>query len=166
MIRHVRKQRTYAPLRSDAEMLLTARILPTEWYSHQTFLQLVLFAYDELCGRSAQKTEDMGAAGGIAQLTGPHRAFVAHGDPFATAWSMRHMWKLNFNFGELAVERGEGSFLYTLHGYRDVLEAHACMIVGWLRAGTELAGCKRPRIELLQKPWQGAEAFSWRVTVA
>lgn len=164
-VRHVRRMRTFVPLRADVEALLDERILATEWYSHEAFLGLVQFAFDHMLGRNEHKTLEMGTAGGRAQLLGPHRAFVYEGDQLASAWAMRHMWRISFNFGDLRAERDQTGVRYDLFGYDDVPPAHAFMIAGWARAGAQLAGPGEANVEILERPWQGAAAFSFRVVV-
>ena len=164
IVRHARKQRTYPPFGDAAEALLEERVLPTGWYSHEGFLQLIEFAFVELLGASEQKAWEMGAAGGRAQLQGPHKVFVDSDDPLAAAWSMRHAWRLNFNFGEIRVERDERSFLYALHGYADVPPSHAFMIAGWTWAAFQLSGASYVVREIVERPWQGAACFSWRLS--
>jgi hypothetical protein len=165
MVRHVRKQRAFPPLRPESEALLNDRILPTEWYSHEAFLGLIQFAFEVLLGRSEQKAMEMGTAGGRIQLLGPHRAFVDEGDQLASAWAMRHMWRLNFNFGDLRAERDANGVRYALTGYEDVPLAHAYMIAGWARAGVQLAGPGECNIEILERPWQGGSTFTFRVSL-
>lgn len=165
MVRHVRKQRTFPPLRADAEQLLTERVLPTEWYPHDAFLVLLQFAFEHLLGRSEQKAMDMGTLGGRAQLLGPHRAFVDEGDQLGSAWAMRHMWRVNFNFGDLRAERDATGVRYSLTGYQDVPPVHAFMIAGWVRAGVLLAGPGDAKVELVDRPWQGAAALTFSISL-
>jgi hypothetical protein len=166
MVRHARKKRRYPAFAAEAEALLTERVLPTGWYSHDGFLALIEFAFVELLGASEHRAWEMGAAGGRAQLLGPHKVFVDSSDPFGAAWSMRHAWRLNFNFGEMRVERDGSSFVYALHGYRDVPPSHAFMIAGWTWAGLQLSGAGHGAPELVERPWCGSSCLSWRLTIA
>lgn len=165
MVRHARKQRRFPRLSDEGEGLLVDRILPNQWYPHGAFLVLIQFAFDALLGGDEQKACDMGTAGGRAQLLGPHKALIEAGAPLNSAWSMRHAWRLNFNFGELRAEHHEEAITYSLSGYRDVPPAHAFMIAGWMRAGAQLSGAPKAGLEIMERPWQGTAAFTWRVTL-
>lgn len=164
MLRHVRKQRAFPSLSPEAEKLLAERVLPTAWYPHAAFLELLDFTFRNLLGGSAAKAYEMGVSGGRVMLLSSHKALVNANDPVESVLAMRHAWQTHFNFGSLRAEAGEGSVLLRLSGYEDVPPCHAYTIAGWGAASARLAGAQRAVPKVLQGPWEGGRELVFCVT--
>jgi hypothetical protein len=165
-LRVSRKQRNLPALGAAGEALLQQRILPTQWYPHDAFIELIQYAFDHILNRSEQAAYDMGATGGRAQLTGAHKALLQQGDPRGSVLAMRHAWRMNFNFGQLTAESDASSVLFTLSGYEDVSPAHGLMIAGWGIGAARMAGASHARAEVLKRPWSGASQLVYRVDLS
>jgi len=166
-----RRQKPLPPLSPAAEELLATRILASEWYPHEAFLELLRCTHEEILDGSEGQALQMGILGGHVALEGPHRAFVRPGDPGASMLALRHVWRSYFDFGELTSEldpdgdlTGDGQAVrFVLTGYPDIPSVHAHMLAGWPIAAGQIAGAADPRCEMLEKPWKGAERLVFRV---
>ena len=148
-----------------AAALVEERILPTSWYAHDTFVELLQVTYEQILRSDEQSAYEMGLRGGRAQLLSVHKFYVAPGDPQATLLALRHPWRSMFNFGSLTAEADTArSVVFTLQGYADVPVVHAAMIVGWGAAGGQLAGAPNARGNIVARPWKGDPYFRYRIS--
>jgi hypothetical protein len=165
LLRHVRKLRTFPKLSAAAENLLAERVLPTAWYPHAAFLELIDFTFRELLRGSERKAYELGMSGGKVQLQGAHKALLNAQDPIESVVAMRHSWQAGFNFGALRAEADKASVTFRLSGYDDVPPAHAYMIAGWGAASAQLVGVAAATAKVLEGPWQGAKELLYRVAL-
>jgi hypothetical protein len=170
VLRIHRRQKPLPRLSAAAEDLLATRILASEWYAHEPFLELLRCTDEVILGRSEARALEMGILGGHIALQGPHRAFVQPGDPEGSMLALRHVWRSYFDFGELAgepealphEERSRG-VRFILTGYPDIPCVHAHMTAGWPMAAAQIAGARDPQCEMLERPWKGAQRLVFRV---
>ncbi|MFW6049982.1 MAG: hypothetical protein ACODAU_02340 [Myxococcota bacterium] len=167
LVKLLRGQRKKGPLRGlspQAKALLDEHILPNEWYPLEPFREMMDFLHRELCGSSEEATLQAGEAGGKVLLTGPHKAFIQPGDPAASVFAMRHIWRAYYDFGELSGEMIDGPAVrFTLKGYPDITVAHGLMIAGWGVAAALVAGAADAGAEILERPWDGDLQLVYRV---
>ena len=165
LLRSVRKVRKLDGLSTSAEQLLQDRILPTAWYAHESFIELLEFTFRELLGSSEKAACEMGATGGRAELQRTMRALVDRKDPLGSVLAMRHAWQASFNFGTLRAAVEDRSVLFRLAGYRDVGPAHAQMIAGFGLAAAQVSGAPASTATVLEAPWRGAAELVYRIQV-
>lgn len=165
LLRSVRKIRKLRGLSAAAERLLEDRILPTAWYAHATFIELLDFAYRELLDSKDAAACEMGATAGRAELGRTMRALVNERDPLASVHAMRHAWLVSFNFGKLRADVDGRSVLFRLSGYRDVGPAHAHVIAGFGVAAAQITGAPQASAALLEVPWRGSSDLVYRIQV-
>ncbi|HEX6244178.1 MAG TPA: hypothetical protein VFZ61_24850 [Polyangiales bacterium] len=165
LLRGVRKVRKLDGLSGAADQLLADRILPTAWYAHETFVELLDFTFRALLNGSEKAACEMGATGGRAELSRSMRALVDRQDPLGSVLAMRHAWQASFNFGMLRAGVEERSVVFRLSGYRDVGTAHAHMIAGFGLAAAQLSGAPQATAEVLEAPWRGATELVYRIQV-
>lgn len=149
-----------------SEALLGERILPSGWYPHETFVELLQVAYAYLLGGNETNAYRMGLVSGKTQLLGVHKLYIIARDPAGTLLAMRHSWRSMFSFGTLGNEaEGTNSVLFTLLGYQDLTPVHGAMILGWCAAAGQLAGAPGAQAQALECPWEGGRHYRFRVTV-
>jgi hypothetical protein len=165
LLRSVRKVRKLEGLSAGAEQLLADRILPTAWYTHQSFIELLDFTFRELLHASEKAACEMGATGGRAELQRSMRALVDRQDPLGSVLAMRHAWQASFNFGVLRAAVEDRSVVFRLSGYRDVGTAHAHMIAGFGLAAAQVSGAPHANAAVLEAPWRGASELVYRIQV-
>lgn len=165
-LRVARKSRELTFPSMASEALLEERILHSGWYSHEAFVELLQVAYEHLLGGNEANAYRMGLVSGRTQLLGVHKLYVITQDPAATLLAMRHSWRSMFSFGTLTNElEGSDSVLFTLLGYQDLTPVHGAMILGWCAAAGQLAGAPAAEARALERPWEGARHYRFRVTM-
>jgi hypothetical protein len=165
LLRHVRKLRSFPSFSPSAERLLEERVLPTAWYPHAAFLELVEFSFRSMLGNSEAKAYEMGAAGGRVLLQGSHKALLNTTSPVESVLAMRHAWQAHFNFGVLRAEADGRTVTFRLSDYADVPPSHAYMIAGWGAASGQLAGAVHANAKVLEGPWDGARELVYQVSL-
>lgn len=164
LLRAHRRKHPLPGLSPEAEEFLDQHLLPNEWYPLEPFREMMDVVHRELLGSNEEATVQAGVAGGKVLLTGPHKAFVRPGDPAASVFAMRHIWRAYYDFGEHTGEMVEGSAVrFTLNEYPDVTAAHALMIAGWTVAAALVAGAADAGAEILARPWKGDPELVYRV---
>ncbi len=159
------RQRPIDGLSPEAQELLDTRILLSDWYPHEPFMELLRVLFEQLLGRSTDKALQIGITGSISSLKGPYKAYIRTGDPAASVLAMRHIWRTFFDFGDLKASLDEdGSVRFILTGYRDVSPVHAAMITAWTVGAARLAGSEKAKVEIVEAPWDGAERLVYRTT--
>jgi hypothetical protein len=166
LLRHVRKARSFPSFSPAAERLLEERVLPTVWYPHAAFVELIEFTFRSVLGNSAAKAYEVGATGGRVMLQGSHKALVNTSDPVESVLAMRHAWQLHFNFGVLRAEADGRTVTFRLSDYPDVPPSHAYMIAGWGAASGQLAGSAHASAKVLEGPWDGARELVYQVSLS
>lgn len=152
-------------LSSAAQELLETRILVSDWYPHEPFLELLKVLYERLLGRAQERARHLGIAGATTALQSTYRAYVHDGDPAGSVLAMRHIWRAFFDFGDLKASlEAEGSVQFVLTGYLDVPPVHAAMITAWPVAAARLAGSEKAQVAIVEAPWSGAERLAYRAT--
>lgn len=161
-----RRQHPLSGLSRATEALFNEHILPTKWYPHKCFIELLDITYRVILDSDEQNTVQMGINGGQAILKGVHGAFVRNGDPIGSVMALRHIWPTYYDFGGLNAELIESSsVIFTLIGYPDIELPHAMTILGWGIAAAQLGGAVGTNHEVLERPWAGASAFKYRIDV-
>lgn len=159
-----RKKHGLAPLSPETEALMAEHLLASTWYPFPILAELVEVTYRVILGGDPDKALQMGIAGGQAAFGGVHRAFVVPNDPLATVLAMGYTWRAYFDFGELTTEaEGDSAVKFTLAGYPDCAEPHGMLIAGWHLSAAIISGVPSPRLEILERPWEGAEELVHRV---
>ncbi|MFW5875475.1 MAG: hypothetical protein ACOCXM_01935 [Myxococcota bacterium] len=168
LVKLLRAHRRKHPLRGlspEAENLVEQHILPNEWYPLGPLREMMEFVHRDLLGSNEEATLQAGVTGGKVLLTGPHKGFIQPGDPAASVFAMRHIWRAYYDFGELTGEmiEGESAVRFTLREYPDVTASHALMIAGWGVAAALVAGAADAGAEILARPWEGDPELVYRV---
>ncbi len=157
LLRGLRKTRPLQGLSPAALALLDERVLVTDWYPFEPFLEFVELTYRDLLKGSEEAALQMGIAGGREALAGVHKAFISQGDAAASLLAMKPAWRAYFDFAQLSAEKvGTNAVRFNLIDYPDVGAAHGMLIVGWHVAAARLAGSEKARAEVVLKPWTGA----------
>jgi hypothetical protein len=160
-----RRTRPIDGLSPAAQELLDTRILLSDWYPHEAFLELLQVLYEQLLGRSAERALQVGVAGSITALQGPYKAYIREGDPTGSVLAMRHIWRAFFDFGDLkAALDPDGAVRFVLTGYLDVPPVHAAMITAWTVGAARLAGSKKAKVVIVEAPWNGADRLVYRAS--
>jgi hypothetical protein len=148
-----------------AQELLETRILVSDWYPHEPFLELLKVLYERLLGRSQERALQVGIAGSTVALQTTYRAYIHKGDPAGSVLAMRHIWRAFFDFGELKANlEPDGSVQFVLTGYLDVPPVHAALFTAWTVAAARLAGSDKARVEIVEAPWNGADRLVYRAS--
>jgi len=156
LLKGYRRQHSLGSLSNEAQELMEQHLLPTEWYPFAGVRELIELSYRLLLGQSEQAALEMGIAGGSHALSSYHKNFVKENDPLASILSMRHAWRLYFDFAELRAKLdGERAVRFVLDGYADMTVAHGMMIIGWHRAAGLIAGAETTTGTILEAPWKG-----------
>lgn len=159
------RQRPIEGLSREAQELLETRILLSDWYPHEPFMELLKVLFEQLLGRSTNKALQIGITGSITALRGPYKAYIRSGDPAASVLAMRHIWRTFFDFGDLKASLDEDrSVSFVLTGYHDVSPVHAAMITAWSVGAARLAGSGTADVEIIEAPWDGADRLVYRTT--
>jgi len=165
LLRSVRRVRKLDGLSASAEELLHDRILPTAWYAHESFVELLELTYRGLLKSSDKAACEMGATGGRGELQRTMRALVDRQDPLGSVLAMRHAWQASFNFGALRAKVDDRSVVFRLSGYQDVGRAHAHMIAGFGLAAAQVSGAQNASATVLEAPWSGADELVYRIQI-
>jgi hypothetical protein len=160
-----RRTRAIEGLSPAAEQLLETRILLSDWYPLEPYLELLKVTFERLLGRNMERALQIGIAGSTAALQGTYRAYVQSGDPAGTVLAMRHIWRAFFDFGDLkASPEAQDTVQFVLTGYLDVPSWHATMIAAWSVAAARLAGSSRAHTSIVEAPWDGADRLVYRTS--
>ena len=107
---------------------------------------------------------EMGAAGATEQLQSIYKAYLKAGDAKESVYALRHAWRAQYDFGQLAADALDASsVLFTLSDYEGVGMVHGMMIVGWGVAAARVCGCTGARADVLERPWRGGERLRYRI---
>jgi hypothetical protein len=148
-----------------AQTMLDTRVLLSDWYPHEPFLELLSVLYERLLGRIPERAVQIGIAGGTAALQTTYRAYVQDGDPAASVLATRHVWRASFDFGELKANLDpDGAVRFVLTGYPDIPPVHAAIISAWSVAAARLAGAGQAKVTIVEAPWDGADRLVYRTT--
>jgi hypothetical protein len=164
-IKNYEKEVRALPLGAEARGLVAERVVVAQWYSLAAFHD-ILGALDRAVLRgNEQRTLEMGAAGGAA-MRGLQHAYVVEREPLNSVLAMRHAWRAHYNFGALSAEAtGDATVTFTVTGYPDMPMSHGLLTAGWGLAAARVAGSPAARVEVLERPWQGAKQYVYKVHV-
>jgi hypothetical protein len=152
-------------LSAAARALLDTRVLLSDWYPHEPFLELLTILYERLLGQSPERALQVGIDGATAALQTTYRAYIHNGDPAGSVLAMRHIWRAFFDFAELKASlEQDGAVRFVLTGYLDVTPVHAAMFTAWPVAAARLAGSRKAQVAIVEAPWDGADRLVYRAT--
>jgi len=157
------RMRPIEGLSGAAQSLLDERILVSDWYPLEPFLELLKVTYDRLLGRNPERALQVGVAGSTVALQTTYRAYIHHGDPAGSVLAMRHIWRAFFDFGDVKANlEPDGSVRFVLTGYPDIPPVHAALITAWSVAAARLAGSEKAAVDILEAPWDGVDRLVYR----
>jgi hypothetical protein len=158
MCKVYRRQQPLAGLSAETLALIDERILVSSWYPLVAHLEILDFAYRHMMAASPDNAIAMGLAGGKEIWTTAHRGVVGERDSIGALRSMGPAWHAYFDFGSLDVEIvDERTARFTVKGYPDVPVSHGMTIAGWHLAAAHVTGHPKAKVEVLARPWDGAD---------
>jgi hypothetical protein len=148
-----------------AQSMLDTRVLVSDWYPIEPFLELLTVLYERLLGRVPERAQHLGITGGTLALQSTYRAYIREGDPAASVLAMRHIWRAFFDFGELKANlEADDSVRFVLTGYPDMPPVHAAIVTAWSVAAARLAGSEKAEVAIVEAPWDGTDRLVYRTT--
>lgn len=163
LLKHIQRTKGLPAMSERAAELLETRVLASEWYALEGFLDLLDVTDSILFKGDETKTLELGATGAMDQLKGSYRAYTTD-DPCRSVYALRHAWRPHYDFGELtAVVEGERTVQFCVTGYPDIRMPHALSVASWGIASARLAGVEKAKIEVLERPWRGGNTFRYLI---
>jgi uncharacterized protein (TIGR02265 family) len=148
---------------ADAEVLRGV-VLTSGWYPFELNERL-----DEAIGATfgdggVEIFERIGARSAVANLEGPHAAFLAKGDPERFLQTTETIYRFYYDKGRRTYEpTGPGEGVITTHDAEAFSRADCLTVIGWYKKALGMCGAKRVQITEESCRAEGGETCRYRV---
>lgn len=140
------------------------RILPTEWYPYQTYINLLTLLDNKFGKGDLNFARELGKMSADNDLKGIYRAFLKIGPTKFIMKRFSHMWNGYFDTGNLVVEpMGENKDHVRLSSFPEIQKIHCKTVEGWIERFRELGGAKGVRVKEIQCTTEGASLCIFEV---
>ena len=155
-------------LTAEDKLLLSQRLLPSAWYSFETFKHFFQGVFEVLAKKNLETVRGWGRLYGEAIISGFYKGIIRDGHPLESLQKYPTYFKNMLDFGSVEVkEAGEGEALVTIRDFDPTFVPFFYMMFGWLERSLEMCGAKNIKSELVSATWQGAPEtrikFSWKL---
>ncbi len=149
----------------DDRHVFGKRIVPTEWYPYQTYIDLLTLLDNKFGKGDLSFARELGRMSAENDLRGIYRAFLRIGPTKFIMKRFSHMWNGYFDTGNLVVEpMGENKDHVRLSAFPEIKKIHCKTVEGWIERFRELGGAKGVRVREIQCTTEGAPLCIFEVT--
>lgn len=128
--------------------ILGGALPATDWYEFELNKRLDA-AIVEVLGHGDQRIfEVIGAWSARVNLTGPHKAFIAHGDPVQLMAATKAIYDFYYSVGRRTWKpKGSTSGVMTTYDAKTFSEPDCLTVIGWYKRALEMCNAKNVQIE-------------------
>lgn len=147
----------------DAETL-RAGVLSSSWYPFELNQRLDEAIAATLGEGDSEIFERIGARSAVANLEGPHAAFLAKGDPERFLGATEAIYRFYYDSGYRTYEStGPGSGVITTYQAETFSRADCSTVVGWYKEALRLCGARNVQVSEETCRADGGEHCRYRV---
>jgi uncharacterized protein (TIGR02265 family) len=147
----------------DRETLQT--VVGVGWYPFEVGKRLDDAIVETLGGGKTGFFETLGEASADKNLTGPHKSFLAPGDPHRFLSRAGAIYAAYYKTGRREYERtGDRDGVLTTHEAETFSKPDCLTVVGWYRKALEMCGCTGVRVVEQECRADGALVCRYRVS--
>lgn len=135
------------------------------WYPFELGKRLDDAIVSELGGGRTEFFERLGKASAEQNLTGPHRSFLAVGEPHVFLARAPQIYAAYYETGRREYEKtGERSGVLTTHDAETFSAPDCLTVVGWYREALDMCGCSEVSITEEECRARGGDVCRYRVS--
>jgi len=147
--------------------IVNGRVLPSVWYSFETFQRCGLAAFHLLADGNIDIVRAWGRISMEQFTKGVYKSVIADPDPMKALDRFVRLRIQFFDFAELELEKvGEKHAKIRVAAVRDEEgnEPYCAQLMGGFERLVELAGGANPKITIESKQWEGAPGTEFNIT--
>jgi hypothetical protein len=147
-------------LSDEARAMVSQQIFPTGWYSYELFLECLHAVYEVLGNNDPEVPRQWGKVFGKGLLESIYKNAVIPGDPAESLLKLDVIAVRAFRKGMMTKPEKVSDKHYRNTVFDDDPRGEPVYYIlqGWIEALIEMAGGKNPRVEFVEKHWEGTEA--------
>lgn len=150
---------------NDEDRRTLKTVVSVGWYAFDVAKRLDDAIVQVVGGGDPRFFDRLGEASAEQNLTGPHRSFLAPGDPHAFLRRTPQIYQAYYDTGRREYEPvGEREAVLTTYDAETFSENDCATVVGWYRKALEMCGAAHPRVVEEECRARGGAVCRYRLT--
>jgi uncharacterized protein (TIGR02265 family) len=159
--------RVLEALAPEDRKVLQGLILPSTWYPFDLNDRLDRAIVSALGGGSQRVFEAMGTRSAEENLAGPHKHFLAPGDPAKFMTKAGRIYSFYYDTGRREWEpSGPNAGILTTHNAETFSNTDCLTVIGWYKKALEMCGAKQVKMTEETCRAKGGQVCRYRVSWA
>jgi len=162
------KDRNWSKYLEPEDMeIIKGKIFSSVWYHYKSFERIGMAVFHEIAGSNIETARVFGRFFWKNLLTGVYRTILSDRDPYRCLERYAILREQFFNFATHEIKKLGDKHVHsiiTLGEMSPGLEPFCAQLAGGFDTIMESADCQNPRVEIIQKEWEGAPATIYDIS--